>query len=126
MERTYTVEGTWPFPLDMLRRDQARAATPADQVLIDRMSGETSDAGFGTGAKVAITLIMESGEPTVMRPNGRFLPHATRWESFGWTVVGDPDIDFERSMKAQERDEEALRRSGLAKLTDAERRALRL
>lgn len=100
MERTYTVEGRWPFPLDMLRRDHARAATDADQILITRMSGDFSDPELGTKTKVSINLVMESGEPTPGRPKGYLLPLDERWTSFGWTVSGVPEIEEERQLRS--------------------------
>jgi hypothetical protein len=91
MERAYTVEGRWPFPLDMLRRDHARAATDADQILISRMSGEFSDLELGTRTKVRINLVMQAD-------NRWHLPLDERWKSFGWTVSGVPEIDEQRQL----------------------------
>ncbi len=126
MQRRYTVEGLWPFPLDMLRHDQAQAATDDDQALIDRLSDDTSNDGFGLRDKVRVKLVMESGEPSRRSPAGRILPNDARWRSFGWTVIDVPEITEDRLIaKAAHKDEE-LRKSGLAKLTEEERRALNL
>jgi hypothetical protein len=131
MERSYAVEGYWPFPLDMLRRDDARAATPDDEALIARLTGETSDGGFGTAEKVRISLVMEAGEASRFRPNGHLLPQWRRWESFGWTVIDDAEVGEERlddvrhqHLVEEAKEQDALRQSALAKLTPQERRAL--
>jgi hypothetical protein len=108
----------------MLRHDQARAATRQDQGLIDRLSGEFSDPELGTRTEVSINLVMEAGEPTRASPNGRLLPNDKRWQSFGWTVVGVPEIDEYRQREENIRVNHALRQSALAKLTPAERHAL--
>lgn len=125
MDRTYTVTGSWQFPTDMLRRDNARAATPADQELIDRMSGEYADAVIGT-AKVSIHLVMEAGEKTRTQPYGQFCPYTKRWESFGWIVTGDAEIDAERQYEAAMVLRQRLRETALAKLTKEERDILGL
>lgn len=100
MKRTYRVEGCWPFPLDMLRHDLAEAAGPDDERLIARMSGAVSDDEFGVDRTVTIELVMEAGEATRARPRGRWIPNHRRWESFGWRVVGDPDVDDIRAIDA--------------------------
>jgi hypothetical protein len=41
--QTYTVRGIWPFPLDMLRHDDAQATSKTDQELIDRLSREHAE-----------------------------------------------------------------------------------
>jgi hypothetical protein len=127
MMRNYTVEGKWPFPLDMLRHDQAHAATPEDQVLINRMSGEASDEEFGTRTRVRINLVMQAGHPTRGRPEGRWLPNDARWKSFGgWTVHGVREIDERRALDEAARTERLAREAALAKLTDEDRRVLGL
>ena len=127
MKRTYTVEGRWPFPSDMLRHDDAQAATIADRNLIDRLSGDSTDDGFGLKSSVLIKLVMEAGEPSRARPQGRLLPNRRRWESFGWRVVtAGADYDEDQRYAASIRDVEALRRSALAKLTAQEKDALGL
>lgn len=76
---TYVVEGSkyGEFPLDMLRRDESRAATPEDQALIDLLKS------MGEGKEhlpkfVRVTLVTECQQ---------FPPNIERWESFGWRVV---------------------------------------
>ena len=95
----YRVGGQWPFPLDMLAHDQSIAATPEDQALIDRMSGECSDPEIGLRASVSIGLTMESGDKTYGRSLGRWQPNDARWRSFGWQVLdvlpASPDLEDE-------------------------------
>jgi hypothetical protein len=126
MERSYTVTGQWPFPTEMVTYDQAWAATREDQILIERMSGEVSDEELGVRTKVSINLVMNSGASTRSRPNGHWLPNAARWDSFGWTVSGVPEIDDMRYCVEQDRKNDELRKSALSKLTDEERRVLGL
>lgn len=116
MVRQYTVVGSWPFPLDMLRHDQSRAATPVDQAKIDRLSGESAPDLAALDEKVEITLVAES--------SGLRFCNAARWESFGWQVPGDADYQTGKSLRAAADEQRRLRSSGLAKLTMAERRAL--
>lgn len=107
--RIITVTGRWPFPTDMLRHDRARPATQKDHDLIERLSGAASDPAF---RKVRIDLVVEDR------------PTDARWRSFGWTIVGDPEIEQERAIARETEAQEALRRSALRKLTPAERQAL--
>jgi hypothetical protein len=94
MLRQYTVTGRWPFPVDMLRRDDARPASEADQLLIDRLSKDHTEDGFGLIEPVSVNLVMDAGTPSRGFPNGRRLPLVTRWESFGgWKVSGLPELD---------------------------------
>jgi hypothetical protein len=125
LERAYTVEGRWPFPGDMLKRDVARAATPEDQLLIDRMSGEFSDPSLGTRERVKINLVMVAGEATRARPDGPLRPNDERWESFGWVVVGDSEIEGMRAHRRQLKADQAVLAAALAKLTPDELRVLR-
>lgn len=125
MQRTYTVEGKWPFPTDMLRHDCAQPGTPDSKRLIERLSGPHTDNGFGFHEPVRIELVMEAGDALPSRPSGRYRPNYRRWESFGWKVVaGDPEIEADLRFEATAASEEALRKSALAKLTPDERRAL--
>ena len=119
MERSYTVTGKWCFPLVMLHRDQARPATEADRVLIERMSGDASDPEFGTRTAVSINLIMEAGAATASKPRGRWLPDLARWEDFGWAVSKDPDIEDILAWRAMGSEDAALRVSAMAKLVAA-------
>lgn len=76
---TYVVEGSklGEFPLDMLRRDESQAATPADQALIDRLKSFGEDKA-DLPKTVRVTLVMTSE---------RYPPLVARWESFGWKVI---------------------------------------
>lgn len=78
MYYTYTVKipRRAEFPLDMLRYDDAEAASVQDQVLIDRLKVLGSDREH-LPKDVFITL----------RTSSRFAPHIKRWESFEVTVV---------------------------------------
>lgn len=62
---TYTVEGRWAFPFDMLRRDEA---WPVD-----------SDS--------AAQLSTEPNLPRRVTLRTYSTPNFERWESFGWSVV---------------------------------------
>lgn len=110
---TYEVKGYWPFPLDMLRHDGSRAATPKDQAMIDRLSGDHAPdrAAF---KDVSITL------------TGPNKPNTARWESFGWQVPGDEDYRLVKEMRKRDSERAALRQQALAKLTPEEREALGL
>lgn len=79
MEQQYIVRGSWPFPLDMLRHDDSKAATAEDQSTIDRLSGDhvNNREDF---QPVAIKLIREAAHKWSS-------PNIKRWESFGWSVV---------------------------------------
>ena len=84
--KTFTVEGTYPFPVDMLRYDQcwpSREATDSVE-LAEAMSG-TSDRIHRRNnpdhkpRKRRVTLVTNAiNRPTV-----------GRWESFGWKVVSE-------------------------------------
>lgn len=113
----YTVTGHWPFPLDMLRRDQSHAATADDQVLISGLSGEHS-GDFGL-KQVSVNLII----PDATRWQR---PCVARWGSFGWSVsdADDETRRFYREAKERDASRAALRESALAKLTPEERDAL--
>lgn len=76
---TYTVElpRTAEFPLDMLRYDDANAATRDDQDLIDLLKDLGSEGRDALDKRVRITL----------RSPDRFAPHVKRWNSFGVDVV---------------------------------------
>lgn len=110
---TYTVVGCWPFPLDMLRHDQSEAATPADQVMIDRLSGDHApDADAFHNVSITLT--------------GPNKPNTARWESFTWSIPADHEHEFYKRHRAEQRERNAQRQSGLAKLTPEERRALEI
>lgn len=67
-EVKFTVEGSGPFPLDMLRYDCAFPNSEMDSNAAERMDG-----GLRT-----VDLIMRSS---------RDKPTFGRWASFGWTVT---------------------------------------
>jgi len=82
-EVAYRVRGFWPFPVDMLRYDEARAATPADQELIDKLSVETPDK---------LTLTRTAHEINLICPRTVLNPSEARWRSFCWRVVAQEDV----------------------------------
>lgn len=64
--RTFTVEGTGDFPIDMLRYDACWPATPTDSAVIQYKNTERR-----------VVLEMMSSFPNTPK----------RWESFGWAIV---------------------------------------
>lgn len=116
--KRYTVSGHWPFPLDMLRYDGARPAIEVDAALIGRLSGAHAPDRAALRERVVINLVTRSTNPL----HG---PRAGRWASFGWQVLEDASAGpIPPETQSAARDEEELRESALARLTDAERRAL--
>ena len=109
----YTVRGHWPFPLDMLRHDMSAAATPEDQEKIDLLSADHA-ADMSVFEDIDINLV------------GHWQPNGARWESFGWQLPFDEEWQWRKRIAAEARERAALRASGLAKLTPAERRALEI
>jgi hypothetical protein len=107
-EITYTVRGFWPFPVDMLRHDGSRAASPEDQATIDRLSGEHAPdrAAF---QNVDIILV------------GPRKPNTARWESFSWAVPSDREHAMYKRWESEAKEEARLLEGALAKLTVAER-----
>jgi hypothetical protein len=71
----FTVEGTYPFPTDMLRYDACWPATDHDTVQLSEACSlrRTSDPKRKRQVKLYTNAI---NRPTV-----------GRWESFGWKVV---------------------------------------
>lgn len=74
----FTVSGTLPFPLDMLRYDNAWPHTESDAMRI----GEACDSRFRQARfkddkqyRWTVTLTTHAGDPTI-----------GRWRSFGWEV----------------------------------------
>jgi len=92
-ELTFEVVGVFPFPADMLRRDDARPATERDAALIERLSAEHAPDAESLERPVVIKLVMACEDPW------RRGPFTKRWKSFGWDVPGDP---HERLMNAAE------------------------
>ncbi len=109
---TYTVRGSWPFPTDMLRYDDSKAATPEDQAMIDRLSSENAPDLESLQNRVSITLI------------GNFKPNTARWESFLWTVPDDFEYRWLKEAQKEKSEREILKKSALAKLTPEEKAAL--
>lgn len=72
---TYQVKGGFPFPLDMLRYDEAVPATSADRLLVERLTQDAASSVDDVRNRHIVTL----------RSNRR--PTAARWKSFLWTVV---------------------------------------
>jgi hypothetical protein len=105
----YTVRGHWPFPtIDMLRRDDSRAATPADQDLIDRLSTEhATDPDAFTDVEISLT--------------GPNRPCTPRWESFGWSVPSDAEHAFAKELRQRQEAEDRVFNNALKKLTPLER-----
>lgn len=110
----YTVVGSYPFLLDMLRYDGAKALTPQDQRVIDRLSKNHAPDWDSMVEKVEIALVIKDA--------GRREPKVERWRSFGWTVKDMPTIHTDEKDRLERL--EKLRDSALSKLTDEERQAL--
>lgn len=107
-EVTYTVRGSWPFPLDMLRFDDARAASDEDQAFIDRLSQDHATD-------------REDFRPVNIRLVAPRKPGTDRWESFGWTVPSDLEHVFYSQLRATRREQDALFSAAMDKLTVSER-----
>lgn len=107
----YTVKGHWPFPADMLRHDQSRAATAEDQSMIDRLSGD-----HAPDRSVFVDV-----EINLVGPNK---PNTARWESFGWAVPSDTEHAFYRDMKRRQAEEQRMFDAAMAKLSDDERQVM--
>jgi hypothetical protein len=109
-ETTYMVRGIWPFPADMLKKDGSRAATPADQAIIDSLMQEYAPDRSA----------FEPVEITLIGPNK---PNTARWESFKWEVPGDEMHSLIKADRARQTAEKAMLAGALAKL-DADERTL--
>lgn len=107
-EMTYVVKGIWPFPADMLRHDGSRAATKADQDVIDSLCEEFAPDRSAFG-EVEISLV------------GPNKPNTARWESFGWKVPGDIEHAFVKADRERRAAETALLKRALGKLDSDER-----
>jgi hypothetical protein len=70
---TFTVEGQYPFPIDMLRYDSAYPATSDDAVQI---SAALRGLRRGDEKRTRTVTLRSFRQPT-----------AARWESFGWKVT---------------------------------------
>jgi hypothetical protein len=115
----FTVTGTWPFPVDMLRYDDARPATVSDADLIEVLTQENaSDAVWSADGR------FKRFEITLVGERLNFRPTTARWESFGWSVPSDRYFYETMAESRQERDRERLVSSALSKLTPQERAAV--
>jgi hypothetical protein len=73
----------------MLRRDQARGATPGDQEKIEWLSKDEEPEGI-------------IGQVTI-QIHGDCQPTRKRWQSFGWEVYGSVnDVEIERPLTPEE------------------------
>ncbi len=79
----YQVIGKWPFPVDMLRHDQAIAEDEAEEQMISLLSRGYTDEQVDIGSFYTISLRLPRG----VNPNEK------RWESFGWRV-SQPPLNF--------------------------------
>lgn len=102
-----TVSGKWPFPTNMLAFNNARPASDRDAALIELLSGPCADLEVRKTV-MTIQLVM-TGTPSY-----------AQWRGCGWHVLGDQAYDQQKEEEALA----ALRKSGLRKLTLAERKAL--
>lgn len=116
-EIIYTVTGSWPLPVDMLRYDQSHAATSEDRVKIDALSSENAESPEAIRNQVSINLIMR-GATKYSRPT------TARWESFGWHVPTDAEFYRGRMEQARRRQQDEIVKTALAKLTPAERKVI--
>ncbi|WP_309084134.1 hypothetical protein [Chelativorans sp.] len=110
-EVCYTVRGAWPFPLDMLRHDGSRAASPEDQSKIDRYAADHAPDRS----------VFEPVEISLVGPHK---PNTARWESFTWSVPADADYAMMKEHRARGLERKRLRDAALSKLSREEREAL--
>lgn len=74
----FFVQGSYPFPFDMLRYDSAFPVRESpDSALLSRISNPHAEGDFGT---VRIMLASDS-------PNA---PNVERWASFTWVAIPGP------------------------------------
>lgn len=70
----YTVQGHWPFPTDMLRRDDSVPMSVTDSGKISDLSGDfAKDKDAFVDVKISLT--------------GPAMPAVERWNSFCWKVI---------------------------------------
>lgn len=110
-EFAYTVRGSWPFPLDMLRHDGSRAASAEDQEKINQYAAEHAPS-------------RDVFEPVEINLVGPYKPNTARWESFTWSVPGDVENAMMKRWREEDRERRLHRDRALAKLTIQEREAL--
>ncbi len=83
----YTVVGTYPFPLDMLRYDGAYPATEEDaRKMTAAVAGDSLEA---VKTKYSIELVAP-------KHTAHWVPRRARWESFLWNVNGEVLVDNRR------------------------------
>jgi hypothetical protein len=70
----YQVAGRWPFPTDMLRRDESEALSDADHRVVVSLSGDHMP-DYAPHLEAPINLI------------GPNRPNVERWNSFDWKVI---------------------------------------
>ena len=72
----FTVQGKWPFPADMLRRDFANAAKQSDQDLIDLLSRDFTDEKINPRGRYTVHHRLDRRHQRHDRPPGD--PRRTR------------------------------------------------
>ena len=82
---TFTVEGHFPFPLDMLRYDQCYPANETETARMDGAISPFRETNNIAGAPHRITLARAVN--LSQRDAKRWQPTHGRWESFGWKVT---------------------------------------
>ncbi len=109
----YAVRGSWPFPVDMLRRDCSKAATPEDEAIIDRLSKDHAEDRDAIGNLVTINLVIPNASRNMR-------PLTARWRSFGWDVPTDTEFQRAAAERARLSRLEKAYASAMAKLTPEE------
>jgi hypothetical protein len=79
----FTVKGRGEFPVDMLRYDEAKPATPGDQALVSSHTDPYTDSS----EEITVNLVISGAEFRT--------PSADRWKTFGWEVLGLSDVEPE-------------------------------
>jgi len=82
MIRWIVVTGRTPFPVDMLRYDQAWPAREADSITISQLNHMHSRE-----------TLPEGSEAPCVRLNTVKVPTLDRWASFGWRVISSNMLD---------------------------------
>jgi hypothetical protein len=108
----YTVRGSWPFPLDMLRHDRSHAATPEDEAIIERLSKDHAEDRDAIPDKVTVNLVIPDA--------GTERPNTARWRSWNWDIPDDIEFQQRAAARAKASRMEQLYASAMAKLTAEE------
>lgn len=74
-QHIFQVKGGWPFPIDMLRYDDAHPLTESDKALIERLSTENAQSTEDIRNTHVVTLV------------SHHRPAEGRWSSFLWRVL---------------------------------------